>query len=84
MSISTYSNRKFKLEDWRVGLDYFRKGCYFTKFDLKAVIIIWMFFPKHQLYLDFSWVIPDGDTKFHVYCSPLWTIVGSLYIHKAL
>ena len=28
--------RKFKFEDWGVGLDYFEKGSYFTKFDLKS------------------------------------------------
>ena len=25
-----------KFEDWRVGLYYFEKGCYFTKFDVKS------------------------------------------------
>ena len=28
--------QKFKFEDWRVALDFFEKGCFFTKFDLKS------------------------------------------------
>jgi len=28
--------QRVKFEDWSVGLDYFDKGSYFTKFDLKS------------------------------------------------
>ena len=50
--------QKFKLEDWRVGLDYFCKGCYFSKFDLKSGYHHLDIFPEHQPYLGFSWGMP--------------------------
>ena len=59
--------QKFNFEDWRVGLDYFKKGCYFTKFDLKSGYHHLDIFHEHQPYLGFSWAMPDGDTKLFVF-----------------
>lgn len=57
--------QRFKCEDWRVGLDYFVKGCYFTKFDLKSGYHHLDIFPEHQPHLGFSWVV--GDTKYFMF-----------------
>ena len=59
--------QKFKFEDWRVALDFFEKGCFFTKFDLKSGYHHLDIFPEHQPYLGFSWVTPDRDIKFFMF-----------------
>ena len=59
--------QRVKFEDWRVGLDYFEKGSYFTKFDLKSGYHHLDIFPDHQHFLGFSWVMSDGTPSLFMF-----------------
>jgi len=51
---------RVKFEDWRVGLDYFEKGSYFTKLDYKSGYHHLGIFPDRKRFLGFSCVMSDG------------------------
>ena len=76
--------QKFKFEDWRVGLDYFEKGCYFTKFDLKSGYHHLDIFPEHQPYLGFSSAMRDGDTTFFMFTVLPFGLSSAPYIFTKL
>lgn len=46
---------KVKFEDWRVALNYFTKGCFLFKFDLKSGYYHFDICTQHQTYLGFLW-----------------------------
>ena len=73
-----------KFEDWRVGLYYFEKGCYFTKFDVKSDYHHLDIFHEHQPYLGFSWAMPDGDTKFFMFTVLPFGLSSAPYISRKL
>ena len=76
--------QKFKFEDWRVTLDYFEKGCYFTKFDLKSGYHHLDIFPDHQAYLGCSWVMPGRDKKFFMFTVLPFGLSSALFIFSKL
>ena len=76
--------QKFKFEDWRVALDFFEKGCFFTKFDLKSGYHHLDIFPEHQPYLGFSRVTPDRDTKFFMFTVLPFGLSAAPYIFTKL
>lgn len=47
--------KKIKFEDWRVALNYFTKGCFLFKFDLKSGNYHFDICTQHQTYLEFLW-----------------------------
>ena len=59
--------QKFKFEDWREGLDYFGKGCCFTKSDLKSGYHHLDIFLEHQPYLGYRWVVPGGIKELFLF-----------------
>ena len=75
---------KFKFEDWRVGLDYFEKGSYFTAFDLKSGYHHLDIFPEHQPFLGFSWVMPDGEPSFFMFTVLPFGLSSAPYIFTKL
>ena len=76
--------QKFKFEDWRVGLDYFEKGSYFTKFDLKSGYHHLDIFPEHQPFLGFSWVMSDGEPSFFMFTVLPFGLSSAPYIFTKL
>jgi len=59
--------KKFRFEDYRKALEYFRQGGYASKFDLKSGYHHIDIFPSHRDFLGFSWIYPDGSTRFFSY-----------------
>ena len=54
---------KIRFEDWKVALEYFRKGVFMISFDLKAGYHHIEIFPEHSQFLSFSWEF-DGCTRY--------------------
>ena len=72
-----FFKQRFKVEDWRVGLDYFDKGCFFPKFYLLS----------GYHHLDISRISPTlflarlclgHHDFFYFYRFALWFILGSI------
>ena len=59
--------QRVKFDDWRTAINFFGKGTYFTKFDLKSGYHHLEIFPDHQPFLGFSWTYPDGNTCFYMF-----------------
>ena len=55
-----------KFDDWKVMLDYVRKGGYMFKFDIKQGYHHIEIHPEFTTFLGFSWVI-DGVERYFVY-----------------
>ena len=55
-----------KFDDWKVMLDYVRKGGYMFKFDIKQGYHHIEINSEHTTFLGFSWVI-DGVERYFVY-----------------
>ena len=59
--------QKFKFEDYKHALAYFRPSCFFTKFDLKSGYHHVEIFPDHRKYLGFSWKFHNGQIRYFMF-----------------
>lgn len=56
---------KFKCEDIAVAKEVIKPGDFLFTFDLKSGYHHVDIFPDHTKYLSFSWIFPDGSTKYY-------------------
>ena len=59
--------QKFKFEDHKHALAYFRPGCFFTKFDLKSGYHHFEILPDHRKYLGFAWKLNNGKIRYFMF-----------------
>ena len=59
--------QKFKFEDYKHAIAYFRPGCFFTKFDLKSGYHHVEIFPNHRRYLGFAWKFNNGKSRYFMF-----------------
>ena len=59
--------QKFKFEDCKHALAYFRPGCFFTKFDLKSGYHHVEIFPDHRKYRGFAWKITNEKIRYFMF-----------------
>jgi len=59
--------QKFKFEDYKQALAYFRPGCFLTKFDLKSGYHHIEIFPDHRKYLGFAWKFNNGKIRYFMF-----------------
>ena len=76
--------QRVKFEYWKVGLDYFEKGSYFTKFDLKSGYHHLDIFPEHQPFLGFSWVMSNEEPGFFMFTVLPFLLTSAPYIFTKL
>jgi ribonuclease HI len=56
-----------KFEDWRTAFEFFDKGSFFTKFDLKSGYHHVDIFLEHQPFLGFSWKMDKSTTSYFMF-----------------
>ena len=76
--------QRVKFDDWRTAINFFGKGTYFTKFDLKSGYHHLEIFPDHQPFLGFSWTYPDGNTCFYMFSVLPFGLSSAPYIFTKL
>ena len=76
--------QRVKFDDWRTAINFFGKGTYFTKFDLKSGYHHLETFPEHQPFLGFSWTYPDGNTCFYMFSVLPFGLSSAPYIFTKL
>jgi hypothetical protein len=76
--------QKIKFEDWRTAMNYFGKGKFFTKFDLKSGYRHLDIFPDHQRFLGFSWPSSSGEKHFYMFTVLPFGLSSAPYIFTKL
>ena len=62
------SKKKVKYEDWNVALAYYQQHTYMFSFDLKSGYHHIDIYGEHQMYLGFSWRVPNSQSdSFYVF-----------------
>ena len=76
--------QRVKFDHWRTAINFFGKGTYFTKFDLKTGYHHLEIFPEHQPFLGFSWTYPDGNTCYYMFSVLPFGLSSAPYIFTKL
>ena len=59
---------KFRMEDWKVFLQYLLRGGYMYKFDLKSGYHHIDIYQSHQQFLGFQWALGGDRSRYFCFC----------------
>ncbi|XP_071133514.1 uncharacterized protein [Mytilus edulis] len=66
---------RFKFEDWKTAIQFFKKGSYLFKFDLKSGYHHYDICPQQQTFLGFSW-----NNKYYCFSVLVFGLASSPYL----
>ena len=66
---------RFKFEDWKTAIQFFKRGSYLFKFDLKSGYHHYDICPQQQTFLGFSW-----NDKYYCFSVLVFGLASSPYL----